>query len=112
VADNVFDAFADLCVRLVQTSRSKRMQVFTVIDSNLALVRYPKGVFRQVQMYRRGDRVYLPHSGGYIEVRGLQPHDGSFATSHPDIKLLEFDNVDDRIHTVRHLGLEDMRWKQ
>ncbi len=89
----------------------KKMEVFTVIDSNLGLARYPKGVFKQVAMYRRGDRVYLPHSGGFIEVRQRQS-DGSFNTSHPDVKLLDHDDADQRIHCVKHLGADNMRWRK
>jgi hypothetical protein len=62
-------------------------------------------------MYRRGDRVYGPHSGGYVEVRAKQP-DGSFVTSHPDLKLLEHDDIGGRIRLVKHLGSDNMRWQR
>jgi hypothetical protein len=87
------------------------MELFTLIDDNLGIARYPKGVLKQVKMYRRGDRVYLPHSGGFIEVRG-QERDGTFYTSHPDVKLLEHDDVDGRIELVKHLGAPAMRWRK
>lgn len=87
------------------------MEVFTVIDHNQAICRYPKGVLKQVQMYRRGDRVYVPHSGGFIEVRARQP-DGSFVTSHPDVKVLEHDDIDGRIVLAKHLGADNMRWRR
>jgi hypothetical protein len=84
------------------------MQVFTAIDGKMALVLYLKGVLRQVQMYRRGDLVYLPHAGGYIQVRNQQP-EGYFTTSHPDIKLLEYD-VDEHITVEGPGSYKPMRW--
>lgn len=82
------------------------MELFTVIDDAHGIARYPKGVQRQVKLYKRKARVYLPHSGGFIEVRGKEP-DGAYRTSHPDVKLLEHE-----LHNVEHikeLGEERMR---
>lgn len=72
------------------------MQLFTALEDATAILRLPKGVQKQVKMYRRGDRVYVPHGGGYIEVRALQPttletSSGCYSTSHPDVQVLDFE---------------------
>ena len=83
------------------------MYLFSLVIDAVGIVRYPKGVHKQVKLYRRDNRVYLPHSGGYIEVRYKEP-DGSFNTSHPDIKLLEYESPI-TISTEKHLGQQRMR---
>jgi hypothetical protein len=84
------------------------MELFTVIDDINGIARYPKGVQRQVKLYKRKCRIYLPHSGGFIEVRGQEP-DGSFNTSHPDVKLVEHELPTNMIDIVPELGQKRMR---
>lgn len=72
------------------------MQLFTKIEDATAILRLPKGVQKQVPMYRRGFRVYVPHGGGYIEVRGRtytgsETVNGAHTTAHPDIQLIDFE---------------------
>ena len=85
------------------------MEVFTQIDGAQAIVRYPKGVHKQVQLYSRKDRVYIPHSGGFVEVR--YQWDGAIVTGHPDIKVLEHDQVDGVVF-VKDVGGQSMRWRK
>lgn len=84
------------------------MELFTVIDDAYGIARYPQGVQKQVKLYRRKQRVYLPHSGGFIEVRGKEA-DGTHNTSHPNVKLLEFEC--EGVTHERELGQERMRIK-
>lgn len=65
------------------------MQLFTVIDDATAIIKLPKGVMKQVKVYARGDRVFVPHSGGYIRVTAK--FGDTFGTSHPDIKVAEIE---------------------
>lgn len=65
------------------------IDTFTLIDDAIAIVKHPRGVFKQTAMYRRGDRVYVPHAGGFIQL--LSAFDGRHSTSHPDIKIEAFD---------------------
>lgn len=65
------------------------MEVFTQIDNAQAIIRQSKGVQKQVAMYRRGDRVFVPFAGGYIQV--LSKESGGYVTMHPDVKVLEFE---------------------
>lgn len=83
------------------------MNLFTEIQDAHAIAKYPRGVFKQVKVYRRGERVYIPHSGGYIEMR-YQEHDGCHSTSHPDVKVLEYE-IDGLSH-VKHLGQQMARY--
>lgn len=68
------------------------MELFSVIDDVNAIVKLPKGVQKQVKLYKRGDRVYVPHSGGFVEVRHEEAHTGYWTTAYPDIKLIEYDD--------------------
>lgn len=84
------------------------MELFTIIDDAHGIARYPKGLQKQVKLYKRKARVYLPHSGGFIEVRGQEP-DGSFSTSHPDVKLVEHELAPGDYELVTELGQKRMR---
>lgn len=66
--------------------------VITIIPDVLAWVRLPKGVFKQVKMYHRGDKLFLQHGQGYIEVRGkCTDGRGTVATTHPDVVIVDAD---------------------
>jgi hypothetical protein len=85
------------------------MEVFTQIDGAQAIVRYPKGVHKQVQLYHRRDRVYIPHSGGFVEVRDQEVNAETLTTAHPDVKVIEYDRVTG-MGIVTNGGLKSMRW--
>ena len=85
------------------------MEAFTQIDGALAICKYPKGVQKQVQLYKRRDRVYVPHSGGFIEVRHEDIGGATVVTAHPDVKVLEMDEVPG-LDIVQHGGLKLVRW--
>lgn len=72
------------------------MHTFVKIEDATAILRLPKGVQKQVAMYRRGMRVFVPHGGGYIEVRGRthtghETINGAHATIHPDVQVIDFE---------------------
>lgn len=75
------------------------MELFTQIDDAHAIIRLPKGVQKQVKLYKREDRVYVPHSGGYVEVRSIynarEPL--PLTTAHPDIKVVDYDSKQVRV---------------
>ena len=64
------------------------MQLLTQIDDAMAFVRLPRGVFKQLPLFARGNRVYVPHGGGYVRICA-DMSDG-WATSCPGIKVLDF----------------------
>lgn len=59
------------------------MDLFTVVEEGIAILRCPKGVFKQTKVYRRGNRVFVPHGGGFLRV--CVEFNGRHTTSHPDI---------------------------
>lgn len=61
------------------------------IDGAKAFVRGRYGVYRETDVYRRGDNMYLPHGKGYIRV--MQLWAGEWGTSHPHVKVLELEGV-------------------
>ena len=85
------------------------MDLFTVINDAHAILRLPKGIFKQVKLYRRGDRIYAPHGGGFIELRGrpIGP-DREVITTHPDITVIDME-VPLAIYTERNLGVACFR---
>lgn len=68
------------------------IDLFSVIDDAVAIVRLPKGVYKQTKIYRRGARLYVPHGGGYVRI-GARFGD-TWCTSHPDVKVAEMEGVD------------------
>lgn len=65
------------------------MDRFAAIDDAQALLRTPKGVYKQVAVYHCGGNVYVPHSGGFVRVC---PKVGdSWPTSNPDVKVVDID---------------------
>lgn len=65
------------------------MELFTVIEDGVAILRGAKGVFKQTKVYHRGERIFVPHGGGFIRV--CANFGGTFGTSHPDIKVMELE---------------------
>jgi hypothetical protein len=65
------------------------MELFTAIEDSSAIISLKKGVHKQVKVYRRGEKVYVPYGGGFI--RMATQFGETFPTSHPDVKVLEFE---------------------
>lgn len=60
------------------------MEYFTIIPEGQAIM-VSRGVYRQVQIYARGGKIYARHGGGYVRlIQG-----GS--TSAPNIRWVEID---------------------
>lgn len=84
------------------------MELFSVIDDVNAIVKLPKGVQKQVKLYKRNNRVYVPHSGGFVEVRHKELHTDCWTTAHPDVKVLKHD-AHPMFREVKDGGLAYMR---
>jgi hypothetical protein len=66
------------------------MNLFHRIDDAQAIVRAKGGVYKQAELYHRGDRVYVKHASGFVRVEGATGNgDGSFGTSSPSLTVLE-----------------------
>lgn len=93
------------------------MFVFEKLEDATAILRLPKGVQKQVPMYRRGKRIYVPHGSGYIEVRGKthtsqETSSGAYATIHPDVQVLDFEmSSQHKTEHVNDIGQQCLRMK-
>lgn len=65
------------------------ISLFHKIDTAVAIVRLKGGVHKQVDMYARGGRVFIPHSGGYVRI--VAKFGNEWGTANPNIAVLEFD---------------------
>lgn len=65
------------------------MDLFHKIEGAVAIVRFKGGILKQSDMYARGERVFISHSGGYLRV--CQKFGSEFGTVNPGIAVLEFD---------------------
>lgn len=83
------------------------MNVFTVIDDALALLRLPNGIYKEVKVYARQTRVYVPHGGGYVQVKGKY-QSVEYSTSHPNVKVIELDVPG--LEHVKHVGYDEPRY--
>ena len=82
------------------------MELFSEVLSAHAIVKYPKGIYKQSKVYRRERKLYIKHAGGFVEIRHQEFGGETFATSHPDIKVLDHDipNTElKRIHGCKYL---------
>lgn len=65
------------------------METFHIIDDH-AVILYSKGVYRQVKLYRRENKLYAAHGSGFIQLRGnggtSNPNISWQDTSYPYIK--------------------------
>ena len=65
------------------------IELFHKIEEAIAIVRLKGGVHKQLPMYKRGERVFIPHGGGYIRVTAQ--FGGVYGTSNPNVSVLEFE---------------------
>lgn len=68
------------------------MDLFHKIEGAVAIVRGPKCVEKQVDMFRRGERVFVPYSGGFVRIVARMGGEGQpFGTAHPSVSVVEFE---------------------
>lgn len=65
------------------------MQLFHKIENAVAIIRIKGGIHKQTDMYRRGDRVFIPMRGGYLRIVSLLGD--AFGTADPNVSVLEFE---------------------
>jgi hypothetical protein len=66
------------------------LQPFTLVEDGIAILRLKNGVHKQVKVYHRGGKLFVPMSGGFVRIVP-QRWDDYFATGHPDAKVLEIE---------------------
>lgn len=77
--------------RLALQARQPKMKLFHKIEDATAIIR--DGVYyRQVEMYARGDRVFIKLARGYCRITAQ--FGGEYGTCNPSVKLIEYDAPD------------------
>jgi hypothetical protein len=79
------------------------VDLFHRIDDAEAIVRLKGGVYKQTELYRRGDRIFVKHGSGFVRVTAL--FGDVWGTSAPGVNVLEMSKG------IRGLTLEpEPRW--
>lgn len=66
------------------------MNYLTKVDDARAWVRAGR-VFKQLEVYTRGGRYFVPHSGGFVRIEAAWG--GYWPTSHPNVTIYEVDGI-------------------
>jgi hypothetical protein len=61
------------------------------IDGAKAFLRARNGVYREVDVYARGEYKYIPYGKGFLRL--CTKWDNNWLTSHPQVKVLELEGV-------------------
>lgn len=69
------------------------MNLFHRIDDAQAIVRTKTGVFKQTELYSRGDRLYVKHAGGFARIDGHNSNGESWGTSSPSLSVIDLPDL-------------------
>lgn len=87
------------------------MDLFHIIDDGVAILRLKGGIEKQVRVYRRGEKLYVPAKGGYLRLtRGsgtLDPNITCLALEGPGIKIIN--NMPTYVEPSKPVALEEVR---
>jgi hypothetical protein len=61
------------------------------IEGAKAFLRARNGVYREVDVYSRGEYKYIPYGKGFLRL--VSKWDNQWLTSHPNVKVLELEGV-------------------
>lgn len=64
------------------------MHLFHRIDDAEAVVRIKGGVFRQTEVFRRADKVYVKHGSGFVRLCGFRMGE-VWGTSSPNVNVVD-----------------------
>ena len=67
------------------------MQLFHRIDDAECIIRVKGGVFKQAELYRRGDRVFVKAAGGFVRI--VAPFGDTWGTSNPGINVIDMPSI-------------------
>lgn len=68
------------------------MDLFHKIEGAVAIVRGANCVEKQVDVFHRGERVYIPTAGGFVRVVARAGGEGQpFNTAHPKVSVVAFE---------------------
>lgn len=63
------------------------MQLFHEIPDGQAIIRVSGNVLKQVKLYHRGERVYIPAGGGYVRI--VAKFGDEWGTAMPKVKVID-----------------------
>jgi len=63
------------------------MQLFHRIDDAECIIRAKGGVFKQAELYRRGDRVFVKAAGGFVRI--CAQFGDTWGTSNPGVNVID-----------------------
>lgn len=63
------------------------MDLFHRIEDAQAIVRAKGGVYKQAELYRRADRLYIKNGGGFVRIEAESG--GTYGTSSPSLTVLQ-----------------------
>lgn len=66
------------------------MDLFNVIDEAVAIVRLPKGVHKQVKVYQRGGKLFIPHCGGFVRIVPNRFED-TYSTGYNGLRVIDIE---------------------
>lgn len=61
------------------------------VEGARAFLRGKFGVYREVDVYRRGEHLYVPYGKGFLRIINMWA--GQWGTSHPNVKVIELEGV-------------------
>lgn len=67
------------------------MEVFKRMDEAFAITKHAKGKYRQLPLYHREDKVFVKVGQSFVMIRYWIEHEECWATSDPDICVLDMD---------------------
>lgn len=94
----LFDTMAAGFARLAELERldiRNRAAMFTVIEGAVAILRKPKGVYVQANLYAYKGKTWVKAAGGFLRISPT-PFGGDYTTSHPDYKVVDFNGFNPR----------------
>lgn len=81
------------------------MDLFHRIDDAECIIRAKGGVFKQAELYRRGDRVFVKASGGYVRI--VAKFGDTWGTSAPGINVID---MPEHVPGLSILSNKEPRW--
>jgi hypothetical protein len=81
------------------------MLLFHRIDDAECIIRAKGGVFKQAELYRRGDRVYVKAAGGFVRI--VAQFGDTWGTSNPGVNVID---MPERVAGLSVLPNKEPRW--
>jgi hypothetical protein len=100
-----FDIMVDAFTRMAHAERKQVMQLFHRIDDAECIIRARGGVYKQAELYRRGERIFVKAAGGFVRITAKFGE--SWGTSNPGINVID---MPARVTGLSTAGTQEPRW--